>query len=432
MKKVLILAYDFPPLISIGAQRPYSWYKYLPAEGWNVTIITRHWDATINSSEDYIKPTASNIVCEKNGGNKIIRVPYYPNLRDRLLLKYGTGRLVVLRKFLSLFYSVFEHLLLLLDAKSNIYREAEKELNSLKYDLIVATGEPFVLFRYGYLLGKKFDLPWVADYRDGWTTNQGNYRLNMLQKIQLAFFKTRERKYITTASFITTASPDYAKSLKKTFPNKNIEVIYNGFDETVFEKTAATTADKNTFYITYAGTIYAHQNLEMFLEGAEKFVTQHSLSQSLFQIRFLGIDGQPAAKKRIENFELLKPYISFHPRIAYAAIPNLLRQSHILLLLSSPGADWLNAKIFDYLAAERCILLVQNDKGILEKIIKDNTAGYAANSVDDVKNILNVEFQKFKSGNTFLNNTTNKNYRMFSRKAQAIRFAELIKSTIPQ
>lgn len=429
MKKVLILAYDFPPLISIGAQRPYSWYKYLPDEGWKVTVITRHWDAAINSPEDYIKPTVSKIICEKEGENKIIRVPYYPNLRDRLLLKYGTSKLIVFRKFLSLFYSVFEHLLFLFDAKSHIYREAEKELGSLKYDLIVATGEPFVLFRYGYLLGKNFNLPWVADYRDGWTTNQGNYRLNVFQKIQQAFFKTRERKYIATTSVITTASPDYAKSLKKTFPDKKIEVIYNGFDETVFEKAAETTSDKNVFYITYAGTIYAHQNLEMFLEGVEKFVTQHSVPPYLFQVRFFGIEGQPAARKRIEKFGLLKPYISFHSRIAYAAIPHLLRQSHILLLLSSPGADWLNAKIFDYLAAERCILLVQNDKGILEKMIKDNIAGYAANSVDDVKNILNAAFEKFKSGNSFLNNTS-KNYRMFSRKAQAIRFAELIKSTI--
>ena len=28
MKKVLILAYDFPPYVSVGGLRPYSWYKY--------------------------------------------------------------------------------------------------------------------------------------------------------------------------------------------------------------------------------------------------------------------------------------------------------------------------------------------------------------------------------------------------------------------
>ncbi|MDA3780596.1 MAG: hypothetical protein PF487_10325 [Bacteroidales bacterium] len=29
MKKVLILAYDFPPYVSVGGLRPYSWYKYI-------------------------------------------------------------------------------------------------------------------------------------------------------------------------------------------------------------------------------------------------------------------------------------------------------------------------------------------------------------------------------------------------------------------
>jgi len=28
-KKVLILAYDFPPYVSVGGMRPYNWYRYL-------------------------------------------------------------------------------------------------------------------------------------------------------------------------------------------------------------------------------------------------------------------------------------------------------------------------------------------------------------------------------------------------------------------
>ncbi len=33
MKKVLILAYDFPPYVSVGGLRPYSWYKYFKEFG---------------------------------------------------------------------------------------------------------------------------------------------------------------------------------------------------------------------------------------------------------------------------------------------------------------------------------------------------------------------------------------------------------------
>mgnify|MGYP001445437583 FL=1 len=53
-KKVLILAYDFPPYNSIGAQRPYSWLKYFNEFGFQPIIVTRHWDE-IRDEEDYYK-----------------------------------------------------------------------------------------------------------------------------------------------------------------------------------------------------------------------------------------------------------------------------------------------------------------------------------------------------------------------------------------
>ncbi len=35
MKKLLILAYDFPPYVSVGGLRPYAWYRYLKEYGVN-------------------------------------------------------------------------------------------------------------------------------------------------------------------------------------------------------------------------------------------------------------------------------------------------------------------------------------------------------------------------------------------------------------
>ena len=41
MKKVLILAYDFPPYVSAGGLRPYNWYLYLKEFGVEPVVITR-------------------------------------------------------------------------------------------------------------------------------------------------------------------------------------------------------------------------------------------------------------------------------------------------------------------------------------------------------------------------------------------------------
>src|SRR5208337_3618837 len=39
-KKVLIIAYYFPPMPVIGAQRPYGLAKYLQNFGWEPTVLT--------------------------------------------------------------------------------------------------------------------------------------------------------------------------------------------------------------------------------------------------------------------------------------------------------------------------------------------------------------------------------------------------------
>ena len=41
--KVLVLCNDFTPLNSIGAQRPYSWFKYFKKYGAEITAITKNW-----------------------------------------------------------------------------------------------------------------------------------------------------------------------------------------------------------------------------------------------------------------------------------------------------------------------------------------------------------------------------------------------------
>ncbi len=71
MTKVLIFAYDFPPYNSIGAQRPDSWWQYLPEFGYHPVIVTRHWDREIKDGIDYIRPSRKG----KNSQKRTIPLP---------------------------------------------------------------------------------------------------------------------------------------------------------------------------------------------------------------------------------------------------------------------------------------------------------------------------------------------------------------------
>ena len=53
--KLLILCFDYPPLNSIGAQRPHAWRKYFARNNIETTLITRNWSAQIKQPKDFLK-----------------------------------------------------------------------------------------------------------------------------------------------------------------------------------------------------------------------------------------------------------------------------------------------------------------------------------------------------------------------------------------
>ena len=103
-KKIVILAYDFPPYLSIGAMRPYSWYKYLDKNEWEITVVTRNWDSEIINAIDYVKPSKNKkLAIDVTEEGAIYRLPFKPNLRDKIILKHGLDRFAIIRKLLTLF-----------------------------------------------------------------------------------------------------------------------------------------------------------------------------------------------------------------------------------------------------------------------------------------------------------------------------------------
>jgi glycosyltransferase involved in cell wall biosynthesis len=424
VKKVLILAYDFPPYNSIGAQRPASWLKYLPQFGIDVTVVTRHWEGSISSSIDYIKTSKNRqVVKDIFSNSRVIRVPFNPNLRDKIIIKYGLDRFVFFRKILSLIISILEFKLPNINATYNIYKAAESFLKENKVDLIIATAEPFILFKYAQMLSDKHKIDWIADYRDCWNygpliRNKG-FLNRLIGKLMLGL----EKNIVQTSKMITTPSPSYKKPLSEIFKHKKIEVIYNGNDFEISNEIDNLLPNNSCLEIAYAGIIYPHQKLELFLDGLVKFMEIHNGVK--IKVIFYGLNFYPEMRTRLLDYRPeLKSIIEVTDRIPYNEVTRRLKSAHILLLLSNEGADWLNAKIFDYLELKRPILLVKNDKGILEKILDESGVGYKCSNVDDVKeNIETLYSIYFLKKKPFIKA---KNCSYFTRERQAEIFSSLL------
>ncbi|MEW6778148.1 MAG: glycosyl transferase family 1, partial [Bdellovibrionota bacterium] len=79
MKKVLIIAYYFPPLGGGGVQRPLQWVRYLPENGWLPTVLTVEEGYWSSRDEEGLRRIPPEV--------RVIRTPYLSavTLRNRLL-----------------------------------------------------------------------------------------------------------------------------------------------------------------------------------------------------------------------------------------------------------------------------------------------------------------------------------------------------------
>src|SRR5690606_5461407 len=163
--------YDFPPYVSVGALRPYNWLKCLKEFGVEPIVVTRQWDNKYGNAFDYIAPSATtDTIIEHTEFGTIIRTPFKPTISNRLLLKYGENRFRLLRKILTAINEVSQFMWIC-GPRKELYKAADVYLKQNNVDGIIATGDPFVMFYYANKLGKRYTIPWIADYRDPWSQN---------------------------------------------------------------------------------------------------------------------------------------------------------------------------------------------------------------------------------------------------------------------
>ena len=70
MKKVLMITYNFPPIVTVGAIRPVKFAKYLPKFGWTPVILTIKHPGPLTYKVDYqfVKDEIKNVKVYRSWG----------------------------------------------------------------------------------------------------------------------------------------------------------------------------------------------------------------------------------------------------------------------------------------------------------------------------------------------------------------------------
>jgi hypothetical protein len=430
MKKILILAYDFPPSISVGGYRPYSWFEYFNKYGIHPVIITRQWQNHYGDKRDYIsKSNFSFDITDETELGTIIRSPYKPNLSNKLLLKYGDSRLRILRKGITAFYEVFQHYFKI-GPKVNLYFSAKKYLMNNKVDYIIATGDPFILFNYASCLSKKFSIPWYADYRDDWIQNHfSNINNSKLKHVITKLNRFNERRYLKNVVGFTSVSEYLVLQIsKRTLININ-EVIENGADLKYYNTNNENPFPSNDFNIVYTGFLYDLNYLDDFWLAFEEFLRLNKFDHKI-KLYFIGLnDEKNLAINSVRRYKKkYNDHIITLSRKSTSEIASYQSNANILLNLiaGDPEKGLIGAKSYNYAVTKNPILTIPNVKNKKSVFFPGRDIQYVAVNSLEICEFLTEHYSYFKNGEKWRSSITKNEIFMLSREYNAEKLVNFI------
>jgi glycosyltransferase involved in cell wall biosynthesis len=250
MKRVLLVSYYFPPLAGSGVFRPLRLAKCLPGAGWHVSVITVSANARVLRDETL----SSEVPAET-------RVERTFSLEPRnVLLALGKVSLKGLARRSQPWLRVPD------DQRGWVpfaVRGAMRVLESAAHDVVVSTSGPTSAHLVAREVHRRSGIPWVADFRDEWTTNPylrypSAWHLRLNRRLERAVLSEADRVVCVSTPWL-----DNLRALVPQEPESKFRVRPNGYDADHFPELPVGRADR--FRIVYTGTFYGHRTPQVFL-----------------------------------------------------------------------------------------------------------------------------------------------------------------------
>jgi len=423
MQKVLILAYFYPPCNLTAARRPYSWARHFSKSGYYPIIITRNWDIDIKKPMDAYRKSGTKIIHEKHETHEVYFLPYHPNFRDRIYIAFGESKATWIRKFLTYCELIFQNFLNHITQTNNIYRFATKLLNENQdINKLIITGNPFIMFKFGYLLNKKFKIKWIADYRDDWNTQELISKSSLPQRLLHRIESYYEKKWVNTASRITTISNLYVNKISA-FVDVAGENIINGYEEQMLDSNIVPFKD---FTIVYNGTLYPIQPIEIFLSALKKLIDNHTSANIKLYLPGLSFDTKQEKRVRNEmtNYE---DNIIITDRIPKEETIKIQQKAHLLLMISYGNIKGIpSSKLYEYISFRKPVLVCPTDNDIIEETLTKTGLGFFANNEEEAFLLLEKFYKEFSDSLPSIIAPNEEEIKKLSRKHQAEKLVNVL------
>lgn len=388
---VLVIAYYFPPMGLSGVQRISKFVKYLPDFGWNPIVLTS------NTSAYYaFDNTLLNELIERN-----IKVYRTDEDITKHLKKNNNSKLNYPSKFRQKIQSKFLQTIFQPDSRrfwmKHALKKAEEIISENRIDVILSTAPPFTDFLVAWKLAKKYDIPFVLDYRDLWIDNPYYFYPTIFHK---NYAINLERKILGTASRALVITRDMKNQLLNRYrmlDNNEVSIIPHGFDQEDFDNISQVNKKNDKFIISHSGLFSADLTPTYFLKALSSMFSEKPEIKSEFEIRFIGL-LQKKFQKEISKLNLVNNFVITNYIEHKDAIRNLLESDVLWMMV--PNSIVTPSRFYEYLGARKPIILCSPESE-LTKIAESTNAA----DIVDPKNVNELKISILKYYNHWKSNT---------------------------
>jgi glycosyltransferase involved in cell wall biosynthesis len=362
-RHALFVAFHYPPeASSSGVLRTLKYTRFLPDQGWRVSVIApERW------AYDICDPA---LEAQIPAGVKVLRT-----------------RFLNTKRHLS-FRGVYPALLALPDVWIGwlpwAVRGARQLIRDDPIDLVYSTSPHATAHLIARRIARMADVPWVTDFRDPWieeppepgTPNGLIYR---------TIDRLLERDVVRRSAAVVASTAHLRDLLRDRYPGQppqKFNVIANGFDETDFTSLPHRGGSRSSrLRIVHAGSINAgFRDPRPVFASLGRLIARGALAADQCEIRFIG----PGAYGESEEVRSaiaaagLGSSVTLMPRVPYDEALRELASADLLLLLqaSEDTIGLVPSKLYEYLRAERPVLALVRP-GAVSEVLASTGGGWA-------------------------------------------------------
>ncbi|MER3317450.1 MAG: glycosyltransferase family 4 protein [Allomuricauda sp.] len=422
MRKILVIAYYWPPAGGPGVQRWLKFVKYMPDFGFEPIVYVPK-----NPSYPIVD---EKLVSEIPDSVKILRKP----IRE----PYGWASLLSKKKTKTISAGIIkeknpsfmEKILLWIrgnffipDARKLWVKPSISHLAKVIADegiqTIITTGPPHSLHLIGLGLKKKYNIQWIADFRDPWTSIGYHKKLRLTESSRLKH-KALEKGVLLRADKIVVTSNTTKAEFEAITP-KPIKVITNGFDDELKPREL-----DSKFTISHIGSLLTGRNPLGFWQALQELIAENEAFKNAIKIQLAGVVGEEVLQS-IKAFGL-SDYVAQLGYLSHDKVLETQQKSQLLLLLEIDSEETkgiIPGKLFEYLNAKRPILAIGPKGWEAGAMVEQHKAGNTClhGEVKRLKNVLLDAFSDYQKGTLKCNS---EGVEQYHRKALTESLAKFI------